>query len=147
MNEPEAHPRFCDFLDEVVILFNQITQIVDRVYFNKTQQICKHLQYIGAQTSPATFFKPEVLILLGGYCAKIYLDSYINILQLNVVGAICIQHYFLRQSISIVCLLEEGSSLLFITVQSPFPPEFFHGRDKKRHAGQKNKRRGKLGDL
>jgi hypothetical protein len=42
----ETHHRFCDFLNEAVILFNPIVQIVNLANLNKTQQTCKHQQDI-----------------------------------------------------------------------------------------------------
>lgn len=42
----EAHHWLSNFLDEAVILFNNIVQIVDLEYFNKTDQTSQHQQAI-----------------------------------------------------------------------------------------------------
>jgi hypothetical protein len=42
----ETHHRLCDFLDEAVILFNQILQLFDLKNFNKTNDSGQHQQEV-----------------------------------------------------------------------------------------------------
>jgi len=50
----KSHHRIGDFLDETVILFNQVIQIVNLEYFNKADQACKHQQEIH-------IFQPDIV--------------------------------------------------------------------------------------
>jgi len=52
----KTHHGIGDFLDETVILFNQVIQLFNLKYFNKTDQICEHQIERGKINFNTSFF-------------------------------------------------------------------------------------------